>query len=41
MFHSVGGGYLNVGADEHRALLQYIKENEADLIIIPVLLWKL
>lgn len=30
MFHSVGGGYLNVGADEHRALLQYIKENEAD-----------
>ena len=30
MFHSVGGGYLNVGADEHRALLQYIKENEND-----------
>lgn len=28
MFHSVGGGYLNVGADEHRTLLQYIKENE-------------
>jgi peptidoglycan-N-acetylglucosamine deacetylase len=30
MFHSVGGGYLNVGADEHRKLLEYIKENEAD-----------
>lgn len=30
MFHSVGGGYLNVGADAHRTLLQYIKENEAD-----------
>ncbi len=28
MFHSVGGGYLNVGADEHRALLQYIKKHE-------------
>ncbi len=28
MFHSVGGGYLNVGADEHRALLQYVKEHE-------------
>lgn len=27
MFHSVGGGYLNVGADEHRKLMQYIKEN--------------
>lgn len=32
MFHSVGGGYLNVGADEHRALLQYIKANEADYL---------
>jgi sialate O-acetylesterase len=30
MFHSVGGGYLNVGAKEHRALLQYIKENQTD-----------
>ncbi len=28
MFHSVGGGYLNVGAEEHRKLLEYIKENE-------------
>jgi sialate O-acetylesterase len=30
MFHSVGGGYLNVGADEHRKLLEYINTNEKD-----------
>jgi sialate O-acetylesterase len=30
MFHSVGGGYLNVGAEEHRKLLKYIRENEKD-----------
>ncbi len=30
MFHSVGGGYLNVGAKEHHKLLEYIKENEDD-----------
>lgn len=30
MFHSVGGGYLNVGAEEHRALLQYIRDNQQD-----------
>ncbi|MEZ5104934.1 MAG: polysaccharide deacetylase family protein [Draconibacterium sp.] len=30
MFHSVGGGYLNVGAEEHRKLLEYLKENEVD-----------
>ncbi len=30
MFHSVGGGYLNVGAGEHYKLLKYLKENEAD-----------
>jgi sialate O-acetylesterase len=30
MFHSVGGGYLNVGADEHRKLLEYIKLNSRD-----------
>ena len=30
MFHSVGGGYLNVGAAEHYTLLKYLKENEAD-----------
>jgi len=27
MFHSVGGGYLNVGADEHRALLKYLDKH--------------
>lgn len=30
MFHSVGGGYLNVGAEEHRKLLEYIKLNSRD-----------
>ena len=30
MFHSVGGGYLNVGEEEHRKLLEYLKENEYD-----------
>jgi sialate O-acetylesterase len=30
MFHNVGGGYLNVGADEHRKLLEYLKANEKD-----------
>ncbi|HET6557872.1 MAG TPA: polysaccharide deacetylase family protein [Prolixibacteraceae bacterium] len=30
MFHSVGGGYLNVGNAEHRKLLQYIKNNQKD-----------
>lgn len=30
MFHSVGGGYLNVGSEEHRALLKYVNENRED-----------
>ena len=30
MFHSVGGGYLNVGAEEHRQLLEYVTKNSAD-----------
>ncbi len=30
MFHSVGGGYLNVGAGEHRELLQYLEDNKQD-----------
>lgn len=30
MFHSVGGGYLNVGAEEHRKLLEYISKNRKD-----------
>ena len=30
MFHSVGGGYLNVGAAEHRKLLEYLNKNSSD-----------
>lgn len=30
MFHSVGGGYLNTGANEHRELLKYISKNRKD-----------
>jgi sialate O-acetylesterase len=30
MFHNVGGGYLNVGANEHRKLLEYLRDNEKD-----------
>jgi sialate O-acetylesterase len=30
MFHSVGGGYLNVGEKQHRALLKYVNENSND-----------
>jgi sialate O-acetylesterase len=30
MFHSVGGGYLNVGSSEHRQLLDYLKRNRKD-----------
>jgi peptidoglycan hydrolase-like amidase len=28
MFHSVGGGYLNVSKEAHRELLAYLKSNE-------------
>ena len=31
LFHSVGGGYLNVGEEEHHKLLEYVKANEKDL----------
>jgi peptidoglycan-N-acetylglucosamine deacetylase len=30
MFHSVGGGYLNTGAAQHRKLLEYISKNRKD-----------
>jgi peptidoglycan-N-acetylglucosamine deacetylase len=30
MFHSVGGGYLNVAADQHRKLLEYIAQHKSD-----------
>jgi peptidoglycan-N-acetylglucosamine deacetylase len=33
MFHSVGGGYLNVGAREHRELLQYLDEHRDEFYV--------
>ncbi len=30
MFHSIGGGYLNTDAGEHRKLLQYVSEHRED-----------
>lgn len=30
MFHSVGGGYLNTSAEEHRKLVEYISKNRKD-----------
>lgn len=33
MFHSVGGGYLNVGAEEHRELLKYLRANHNDYYV--------
>ena len=29
-FHSVGGGYINTGAEQHRKLLEYISKNRKD-----------
>jgi sialate O-acetylesterase len=31
MFHSVGGGYLNVSAEAHETLLAYLEENREEL----------
>jgi peptidoglycan/xylan/chitin deacetylase (PgdA/CDA1 family) len=36
VFHGVGGDYLTVGSDEHEKLLQYLKDNEADIWVAPV-----
>jgi len=33
MFHSVDGSYLNVSAEAHLKLLQYLKENEKDYYV--------
>jgi peptidoglycan-N-acetylglucosamine deacetylase len=33
MFHSVGGGYLNVGAKEHRELLQYLNDHRNEFYL--------
>jgi sialate O-acetylesterase len=38
LFHGVGGGNgLNVEMPEHRAFLNYLKQNESDLWIAPML----
>jgi len=31
MFHSVGGGYLNVSSEAHRELLAYLRSNEKEI----------
>jgi sialate O-acetylesterase len=31
MFHSVGGGYLNVSAESHQALLAYLQSNDEEI----------
>lgn len=31
MFHGVGGDYLNVSAEAHRALLQYLKQHQDEI----------
>lgn len=37
LFHGVGGGHnINVDANEHRKLLQYIKSKQADLMVAPM-----
>ncbi len=33
MFHSVGGGYLNVDAGEHKKLLEYLSRNRKDYFV--------
>lgn len=35
MFHSVGGGYLNTGAAQHRQLIEYISKNRKDFYCAP------
>jgi len=38
LFHGVGGGNsLNVGVQAHREFLQYLKNNEKDIWIAPML----
>jgi peptidoglycan/xylan/chitin deacetylase (PgdA/CDA1 family) len=38
LFHGVGGGHnLNVSSDAHTALLHFLKENEKDIWIAPLL----
>ena len=37
VFHGVGGGHLMVEAEEHEKLLDYLKENEEDIWVAPVI----
>ncbi|MEI9957242.1 MAG: hypothetical protein WDM90_13275 [Ferruginibacter sp.] len=38
LFHGVGGGNaLNVSVDNHRKILSYIKQNEKDIYVAPML----
>lgn len=37
VFHGVGGGHLKVEAEEHEKLLKYLKENESDIWVAPVI----
>jgi sialate O-acetylesterase len=37
LFHGVGGGHnINVGLREHSELLHFIKENEKDIWVAPM-----
>jgi len=35
MFHSVGGGYLNVSEEAHEQLLEYLEENRETIWTAP------
>lgn len=35
VFHGVGGDYLNVSADAHRQLVEYLKAHERDIWVAP------
>lgn len=37
VFHGVGGGHLKVEAEEHENLLRYLKENDANVWVAPVI----
>ncbi|MDD2382363.1 MAG: polysaccharide deacetylase family protein [Mariniphaga sp.] len=37
VFHGVGGGHLLVEAEEHKKLLDYLKEHEKDIWVAPVI----
>jgi hypothetical protein len=38
LFHGVGGGHsLNVSLDDHRKLLYFLKQNEKDIWVAPMM----